>query len=151
MSGVFNDTKRQVVPRWLDYRTSCALGLLAGAQPKKSPLVVFSNDPAKLTDWASTPNLMTGADLVAESYILGTNSNTQAIAAARHILKQAPPSAIIIRELANAFLQQATSSRPQQLRTDYANFGRGEVTILKRVVRANPANPVAWSDLLIFP
>ena len=143
----FNDTKRQVVPRWLDYRTSCSLGLLARVQPQKTPLVAFSHDPAKLADWSNSPNILTGADLVAENYILGTNSNAQAREAAIFILKHAPQSSTIIRELAHSFLQQDAPPRIQQPHSVFINSNRQEVAILKRIVRANSVNPVAWSDL----
>jgi tetratricopeptide (TPR) repeat protein len=147
MSGIFDDSNRQVIPRWLDYHTSCALGLLAGARPQQSPLVVFPPNPTKLTDWEATPTLVTAADIVAESFILGTNTVTQAEDAARFILKHASPASVLIRELATTFLQQGAFVAPSTVPSDFANHGRRSVAILKRSVRASPVNPIAWSDL----
>jgi Flp pilus assembly protein TadD len=147
MSGIFDDSNRQVIPRWLDYRTSWALGLLAGAQPQRSPMVVFSPNPEKLADWETTPTLVTAADLVAESFIRGTYAGTRPEDAARFILKHAPPTSILIKELAATFLQSEAPAAPLIEPTDFSNHGRRYVAILRRSVRASPVNPVAWSDL----
>lgn len=150
MSGFFNEKSRQVIPRWLDYRNSCALRLLTAAKPKTPPNITFLPNPDNLKDWETAPTLITAADLVAESFILGRHDGTQPNDAARFILKHAPPESLLIRELATTFLYQDVPIVNFVENSDSDKHSQRCVAILKRSVRSTPINPIAWSDLSLL-
>ena len=147
MSGIFDDSNRQVIPRWLDYRMSCALGLVVAARPQDSALVAFAPRDSKLTDWRAMPNLPTAVDLVAESFILNNRSSVDANAAARFILDHAHQDSCLVRELAASFLERDAPEPTQNNHVPSGDAGEHLVAVLRRSLRSSPLNPVAWSDL----
>ncbi|MFH0961046.1 MAG: hypothetical protein V1897_20370 [Pseudomonadota bacterium] len=147
MSGTFDDTYRQVIPRWLDYEMSCYLGLLR----TKGKLVYPSGFPTRYSqaalDWQSNPTIITAADLVAEKLIFKDFEAKQSRDAAIFILDNAPESARLVRDLAEHFLNEPTFSE-EIIKTNYSReYARACIATLKRSVRSHPLNPVAWSDL----
>ena len=149
MSGTFDDTNRQVIPRWLDYETSCFLGLLRTKGKPVHPSDFLVRDPQTAFDWQSTPTLLTAVDLVAESLILKDFDDQQSRIAARFILDNAPQSSSLIRDLADHFLYESAPSG-EVIKTNHPqNYVRSCIAILKRSVRGHPLNPVAWSDLAL--
>lgn len=147
MSGMFDDGNRQVIPRWLSYKTSCSLGLLNDAYTYAPILSSFSPNPSICQDWESHPNIITAGEFVSEALFLGNNRNSRAIEAANYILKNASHDSLLIRELADTFLNNELDSHASFSPADINNYDRTCISILKHSVRTSPINPVAWSDL----
>jgi len=150
MNGFFDEKNRQVIPRWLDYRNASALDLLSATQPHRPLPITLSANPEVLEDWETAPSVITAADLVAESLILGHHHGTQPEEAAHFILKNAPPTSLLIRDLAATFLHKDDSVVSFVQRPDYVNNSRKCIALLKRSLRSSPINPVAWSDLSLL-
>jgi len=149
MSGIFDDNNRQAIPRWLDYKKACALGLLAASRTNRQALVVLSRDPIKEKEWEDNPTLVTAADLISESLVLESFDDNKSKAAARYILDNALLSSTLIRELAETFLHHEASAPSNNIIPCESKLRRETIAILKRTVRANPINPIAWSDLAL--
>lgn len=149
MSGTFDDRNRQAIPRCLDYSTACALGLLRTIkkQGKAQETEVLSSRTRE--EWQNNPSLATAVDLVGEALIVKKFESDEAIKAANHILREAPRSSRLIRELANHFLKQPSLGKIEISPITQIDFGRERVAPLRKSVRAHPINPIAWSDLAL--
>ena len=149
MSGTFDDTNRQAIPRCLDYSTACALGLLRiiKKQEKAQETEVLSSRTRQ--EWKNSPSLAIAVDLVAEALIVKKFESDEAIKAAHYILSKAPTSSLLIRELANHFLEQPSSGEIEISPITQIDIGRERVAPLRKSVRAYPINPIAWSDLAL--
>ena len=147
MSGIFDDTNRQPIPRCVEYLTACALGILRSirAQEKDSRTAVESFSARE--EWQNNPTLDTAVDLVAEAIILKNFDSEEATKAAQYILKKARKSLPLIRELANHFLEQPSSGTIDLSPTMQIEVVREHIARLKKTVRLYPLNPLAWSDL----
>lgn len=149
MSGTFDDTNRQVIPRWIDYEMSCFLGLLRTKGKLVHPSDFPVRNPQTALDWQSTPTLITAVDLVAESLILKDFEAQQSCEAALFILDNVPESSSLIRDLADHFLNEPAPSG-EVIKTNYSSdYVRSCIATLKRSVRGHPLNPIAWSDLAL--
>jgi len=149
MSATFNNTTRQAIPRFLDYSTACALGLLRAAtkhEIQSKPEFQISNVISK---WQKNPNIYSAVELLAESLILKDFQSKDAIRAANYLLNQSETTNSIIKELARHFLEQPSIniallldiSGPQSRYINIAN--------LKKSVRFYHRNPIAWCDMAI--
>lgn len=149
MSGTFDDANRQAIPRCLDYSTSCALRLLriTKKQEKAQEPEVLSSRTRQ--EWQNNPSLATAVDLVAEALIVKKFESDEAIEASHHILRKAPASSRLVRELANHFLEQPCLGKIEISPTTQIDLGRECVAPLRKSVRAYPINPIAWSDLAV--
>lgn len=149
MSGTFDDTNRQAIPRCLDYSTACALGLLRiiKKQEQAQEKEVLSSRTRQ--EWQNSPSLATAVDLVAEALIVKKFESDEAIKAAHHLLRKAPASSRLVRELANHFLEQPSLDKIKISPITQIEFGRKCVAPLRKSVRAHHINPIAWSDLAL--
>lgn len=149
MSGTFDNTTRQAIPRCLDYSTACALRLLRTAREheiKSKPEFQISHVIGK---WQQNPNLYTAVDLLAEALILKDFQSEDAITAADYLLNKSETTNPIIKELATHLLEQPSThidplldiGEPQDQYTNIAN--------LKKSVRFYHRNPIAWCDMAI--
>ena len=147
MSQILEDNNRQAMPRCLDYPTACSLGLLRilGKQEKEHNTEVLSSRTRQ--EWQNSPSLATAVELVAEALIVKNFDSNEAIKAAHHILREAPTSSRLIRELANHFLEQPFSGEVELSLLTQTNVVRERIASLKKSVRLHPVNPIAWSDL----
>jgi tetratricopeptide (TPR) repeat protein len=150
MSVTFDDSFRQVVPRWLDYASSCSLGLLRIVNKKMNDEFEIFPNPRIEFDWENDPNLFSAIELVAEAVILKTFESLKAKEAARFILKNASNSSLLVLELARHFLEETNN------KNDFVSPGRGEwedrslIKSLKKTIRTHLNNPIAWSDMALL-
>ena len=149
MSGTFDDTNRQAIPRCLDYSTACALGLLRiiKKQEQAQEKEVLSSRTRQ--EWQNSPSLATAVDLVAEALIVKKFESDEAIKAAQHILREAPASSRLIRDLANHFLEKPSSGKIELSSETQIDFRRERIASLKKSVRLYSVNPLAWSDMAL--
>ena len=149
MSVIFEDKNRLVMPRYLEYLTACSLGLLRIIRKKEEVPITDMKDSNAKKDWLDNPTIPTAVDLVAEALIVKDFEFKEAIEAAKHILDRAVSSSILIRQLANHFLEQPRSDwiEPSCVPTVDARYEY--ISRLKKSVRMHPVNPIAWSDLAL--
>ena len=149
MSETFDDTNRQVIPRCLDYSTACGLGLLRIIKKQEQAQETEVLSSRTKQEWQNSPSLATAVDLVAEALIVKKFESGEAIKAAHYILREAPASSRLIRELANHFLEQPSLGKIEINPITGRDFGRKYVAPLRKSVRVHPINPIAWSDLAL--
>lgn len=149
MSGIFDDTNRQAIPRCLDYSTACSLGLLRIIKKQEQAQETEVLSSRTRQEWQNSPSLATAVDLVAEALIVKKFESGEAIKAAHYILREAPVSSRLIRELANHFLEQPSLGKIEISPITQIHFGREYVAPLRKSVRTHPINPIAWSDLAL--
>jgi len=149
MIAILDDTNRQVVPRWLDYYSSCALGLLRIVRVPKSFLKQSPPNYRTEFDWLNKPSLATAVDLVAEALILKAFESKPARTAAQFILKNTALSDLLIREIAQHFLEEPTVQQVVLNDGQIGNEMWTGIAILKKAVRNHPLDPIAWSDLAL--
>ena len=149
MSQISEINRRQVIPRWLDFKNACVLNLLSDNRIEAKPAVSFLSSAKVLADWSHFPSLSTAMDLVAESYLLDREDDVNAKQAADFIIKYAPRDSIMLRNLARDYLRvRGASSHVPNL--SYTGIGQKCVSILKSALRRGPVNPIAWADLSFF-
>jgi len=146
MSGTFDDTNRQAIPRWLDYAAACSLGLLRSMREQEDVQRREGQTSRVGLEWLGSPSLAIAIDLVAEALILKNFESEEAIKAANYVIDEAPSSYILVRELANHFLEPASGYTNLSLVANI-DVDRARVACLKKSTRTNPFNPIAWSDL----
>jgi len=152
MSVIFEDKNRLVMPRCLEYLTACSLGLLRIIRKKEEVPITDVKGSNARKDWLDNPTIPTAVDLVAEALIVKDFEFREAIEAAKYILDRADSSSILIRQLANHFLEQPRPrwAEPSNiLLVDVVDARRKYISRLKKSVRIHPVNPITWSDLAI--
>jgi len=150
MSVTYDDRKRQAIPRCLSYDTACLLGLLRVNRRQDQVHRNEVKDFDASRQWIETPRTSTAVDLVAEALILKDFESSEAIKAAKYILRKGSSSSSLIRQLANHFLgkpEDPLSILREPKEIPDRDSQRKEIARLKRSVRSYPVNPIAWSDL----
>jgi len=149
MSVIREDKDRLVMPRCLEYITACSLGLLRIIRKKEEVPITDVKDSNARKDWLDNPTIPTAVDLVAEALIVKDFEFRQAIEAAKYILDRADSSSILIRQLANHFLEQPRPYWAEPSNTLPVDARHEYISRLKKSVRMYPVNPIAWSDLAL--
>jgi tetratricopeptide (TPR) repeat protein len=149
MSGIYDDKNRQAIPRCVDYSTACSLGLLRIIRKQEKAHKTEILSPRTKQEWQNSPSLATAVDLVAEAMIVKNFESEEAIRAACYVLKGAPTSSRLIRELANHFLEQPSSGKINLTPIMQTDTGYEHIARLKKSVRLYPINPIAWSDMAL--
>lgn len=147
MSVIYDDTNRQVVPRCVTYATACSLGLLRVNRKQEQVDKTEVTDSDARKEWIENPRIAAAVDLVGEALILKDFQSNDAIKAAKYILSKAPLSSLLIRQLANHFLEAPASVWMEANQVREADADREDIARLKKSVRNYPENPLAWSDL----
>lgn len=146
MSGTFDDRNRQVMPRWLDYQTACALGQLSSSQMQKKALGEFRREQNSEEEWLNTPSITTAAELVGACLATGEYGDNEAKKAASYILKCSANQSLLIRDLAETFIDLCGEQRCSKY-TDKVTSQSLSVGKLRKSLSEAPTNPIAWSDL----
>jgi tetratricopeptide (TPR) repeat protein len=147
MSIIYKDDNRQAVPRCLSYEAACSLGLLTANKRIEEVHRPGVKDSDAMKEWMEDHRLATAVDLVAEALIIRDFESSEAIAAAKFILDEAPSSSWLINELSSHFLETpgAKWSEPSDVADIYDI--RRDIARLKRSVRNYAINPIAWCNL----
>ena len=150
MSGTFDDSNRQTIPRCLDYTTACALGLLRIT--RVSGIDIKSRFPKSrvIEKWQENPNIYTATDLLAEALILKDYKSKYAIEAADYILENSETTDMVINELASHFLEQPETPNIQSSKTSDPDIIYPLIGALKQAVRFYDKNPIAWCDMALY-
>lgn len=150
MSGTFDDTNRQAIPRCLDYSTACALGLLRIARERGINIKSKYQISRAINKWQENPNIYTATDLLAEALILKDFESKYAIEAADHILNKSKTTNTIIKELASHFLEQPEVQNIQAQQIGDPQIIYPLIADLKKTVRFYGRNSIAWCDMALY-
>jgi hypothetical protein len=102
MSVTFDNSKRQALPRCIDYSTACALGLLRAVKYRSEPAKALRHRTRE--EWLRHRDIFTAIDIVGEAVVVKDCQSAEAVEAAEYILSGVPKSPALAREMANAFL-----------------------------------------------
>jgi len=148
MSTTYNDSNRQVVPRWYTLRIACLMGDLTPAgvtgMPKfQSP----ERYQKKIQDWRNKQTLPHAVDLVGTALITGDFDNKYVKKAASFIATSGEDTGFG-REIAELYLggNQLNSKSSIQQDSDILHH-RVEIARLKNMTRKYPRNAIGWADL----
>jgi tetratricopeptide (TPR) repeat protein len=150
MSVRYDDSNRQVIPRCLPYAIACSLGLLRITRRREQVYKTEVKDSNARVEWTENPSIAAAVDLVAEALIVKDFQSSEAIKAAEYILSNAPLSSLLIRQLANHFLEQPVSVWIEPSQIPEVNATKEGIARLKQSVRTYSRNPIAWSDLSLY-
>ena len=146
MSGIKDDSNRQVLPRWYPFAVACGMGDISCATGAD---IVHNNDriDRKIEDWHAKQTVVCATDVVGTALVLGDRENSEARSAADFVLA-ASGSTALTRRIAKAFLDTDDAVGPSEVRLD-ADQRHSQVIIaeLKQAVRQYPFNALAWADL----
>ncbi len=155
MTAIPDDTKRAVIPRWLDYATACALKMSHSINTRISPSLNIDKSSSEkhahvIDKWRTEPTLINAVDLVSESIIFKEYDSKDAQDAAKYILTNSPAMYSTQKDLAQ-YLLQATESPLQQNNTAINPALNGNnLKIIRQGLSIYPTNALAWSDLSIM-
>ena len=72
MSGFYDDTNRQIMPRWYPYTTACQLGdLMSDNTLNKPKIESYDAFTQKIKDWQKNRTITHAIDVVGTALILG--------------------------------------------------------------------------------
>lgn len=149
MSIIYKDDNRQAVPRCLSYEAACSLRLLRANKRIEEVHRSEVKDSDAMREWIENHRLATAVDVVAEALIIRDFGSSEAIAAAKFILDEAPSWSWLVKELAAHFLKTpgAKWSEPSDVADIYTV--RRDIVRLKKSVRNYVMNPIAWCNLSV--
>jgi len=146
MSGIYDDSNRQIIPRWYSFNTACQMGDLEPESVRESPKHQSPQAfEQKVLDWRSNKTAFHAVDLVGTALITGDYSNSDAKEAAQFILSAAKNVPSLGREIAEIF--STGSSEPAShdsvgLKVKLPQV-RLEIARLKAMIRRYPRNAIA--------
>jgi len=149
MSRTFDDSNRQIIPRWYPFKMACQLGDIeperAFNKPKVESLDAFNQ---KVNEWREVRSIYNAIDVVGSALIMGDYLNPYSIDAAAFILSSGEPLYSLARQIAEAF-NKYRNSEPENERRFLTNNlqHKLEIKSIKVFVRSYPRNAIAWSDL----
>lgn len=150
MSGTFDDKNRQVIPRWLDFKTACNMGFFSDKTKKAIEEVKLRHDHLPDLDWVTHPNITTAVEFLSSHLVVGAFASEDAQNAARFILKNSLKESLLVRNLAQTFLDMGGDAK-QPIHLNMTDTqARIEIAQGRKLLRENPANPIAWSDLSLL-
>lgn len=150
MSGTFDDTNRQAIPRCLDYPTACALGLLRITREHEKKIKPEFQISRAISKWQENPNIYTAVDLLAEALILKDFKSEYAIKAADYVLNKSKTTNTVLKELASHFLEQPSIQNIQLMQIGEPQIAYTVIANLKKSVRFYDKNPIAWCDMALY-
>jgi len=150
MSITFDDSFRQVIPRWLPYKSACMLGLLRSIKKKDNTIVSNNSFDKSKSAWMGEGNLFTAVDLLGEAIFLRKYDSDEAFKAAKLILSYKQSTVRFIKEIAQHYLEGEQISKNNFINSKESNYERIQISRLRRLVHEYPLNPIAWSDLSFF-
>ncbi|MBU8921215.1 MAG: hypothetical protein KOO63_05285 [Bacteroidales bacterium] len=150
MSGTFDQSKRQVIPRWLSYHASNALQLLSSESSSRSTLSRTRAGLSAQEKWQNDNNLSHAVDFVGEAIVISDFDNAQALDAAKFILTNVSSEKKHVRALAKHYVDPRDDiSEDDQfaVKTDPIN---SRISSLKSRTATHPIDPISWADLSLL-
>jgi Tfp pilus assembly protein PilF len=147
MSTFAPNEKRDVIPRWLEYKIASHIGLLENHDPVnlKNNFYEFQNNPAFI-DWIAQPNIGAAVDLISLSIICNDFDSVDAKNAANYLIKKRSSLYPVHVELAEYYLNPFKTEDISYNNNNYNKL----IADLKKNLNDYPINALAWSDLSLL-
>lgn len=149
MSGIYDDSNRQIVPRWYTFATACKMGDLQPEKIRNSPKI---HSPQaflkKIEDWKRKRTIPHAIDVVGTALIVGDYANPDVRDASDFLLSLHDKVPSLGLQIANLFngRESADSILEPYTGVDTIHH-RIKVARLKYLVRKYSRNAIAWADL----
>jgi tetratricopeptide (TPR) repeat protein len=152
MSGIYDDSNRQVMPRWYPFRTACSMGDLEPAKVLTTPKIQSPEAyETKINDWREKKTIPRAVDLVGTAIILGDFENRDVRTATDYILSSEKPISSFARDIAEIFKGGGKRSSDLVPPPDnYVEHRHQQIARLKSLVRMYPRNAISWTDLSYY-
>ncbi|WP_337287557.1 hypothetical protein [Candidatus Methylomirabilis sp.] len=149
MSGTYDDSNRQVMPRWYPFKTACQLGDLKPETIREKPkLELPASFNQKGKDWREKRTIFHALELVGTALIGGDFLNPYANEAAVFILDSEEPPTSLGRQIAEVYKSDRNIDNTCSIELPTDNLRhRYEIAYLKKLLRRYPRNAIAWADL----
>lgn len=152
MSVNFDDSKRQVLPRWYPFETACTLGIIQSIRPRSRTKITSETEfNDKTIEWQEKKTFTSAVDLVGLAMIIGQASAVEAIDAAKFILREDKVSSRLSKEMASSIVHASSVKYKIEAETNLESSNiRCYIVRLKKRVRQFPRDSIAWADLSFF-
>jgi Flp pilus assembly protein TadD len=149
MSGLYDDSNRQVMPRWYPFWTACQLGDLEPDTTRETPKL---ESPAsiiqKVKDWREKRTIPHALELVGTALIAGDFLNPDGNEAAAFILESQEPPKSLGRQIAEVYKSDRTIHNVDSIKLPADDLQhRFEIAHFKDLLQRYPRNAIAWADL----
>jgi tetratricopeptide (TPR) repeat protein len=147
MSGAIGSLDRQVLPRWRSATDTAEVGELRSLRPAHVDARQLADLDDKELEWQTNPGIAVAAEFVAASLMsLAPERSTEA---ATYILGKGSEDSLIAR-LAYRGLDPPASNSGTPTQRDLDELRPfTKVAELKRLIRFDPRNALAWCDLAL--
>lgn len=142
-------TNRKIIPRWRDFLTTAALGLLsptsAVAEGQKLPR---ASEIEAGEAWRRKPTLWRALDFIGAAFVIGDTGDTDVQAAAKYLESRPGDCPLAARQLVAQILypeqQGAAIAEPVVLGPESLHR---EIHTKRRRLNSEPRNAMLWTDL----
>jgi len=148
VSGSIGNLERQVLPRWRSATDTAEVGELRSLRPAQVDARQLADLDDKELEWHANPGLSIAAEFVAASLMsLAPERSTDA---ATFILGKGPDNSLIARLAYRSLDRQSESHNGSSTQLDLDELKPfSKVAELKRLIRFDPRNAMAWCDLAL--
>lgn len=148
MSEIFDDSNRQIMPRWYPFNTAISLGdiddVSQSGHVNKWKNEEFEN---KIFEWRKKKTLACAIDLVGTSLIVGGSAGSDEKEAAKFILNGPHNTSLLSTEIANAFNLGYRQPGKLEIQTNIEDCDHGSnISKLKKLLKEYPRSAIYWAD-----
>lgn len=151
MATILDDKKRNVIPRWRDFRTTVAIGELKSSRQ----IVLPVNQPrgdyliAKIRDWKNNKTIAFAAEAIGTAFILERQSEVVDIA--KFVVEQKDEVSDSLKTIAEKILNPNVESKTELLIEDTNSLEKSflykRIHNLRNRLRDEPRNSIVYVDL----
>lgn len=149
MSSIYDDSNRQIIPRWYRFGTACRMGDIQPQNDTQAPRIESPKSfIEKKHAWLENQSLYLAVDLVGSALILGKFTDPDVTKAAKFIKEHSNKVSSLGVQLAILFLDDKGDLLVNSVEREMKKLEiHAEIARLKQLVREYPINPIIWSDL----
>lgn len=157
MAIPFLTGRRKLIPNWRSFKTTLKLGELASANEVYAQSDNNDLIKDKITAWKNSPTILSAAELLNASTVLGFSNMDEINSAAEFISENPQHSSVSLLSLANKFCEKISEDNiPSLITLDlYEEFEelrrkeklRKKINTIKKRIYNHPRNAILWVEL----
>jgi hypothetical protein len=147
-SQTFDIKKRNILPRWNRFSTACLIGDILPARNHEDVPIGEDEILEKSRKWILSKHPSDALDLIGICMVLNAWDNVVAIEAAKYVTDHPTDFSSVAKEMAGLYISDPdTRSREKIEAIIIPPDTYGEISRLRRHVRAFPRDAIMWADL----
>ncbi|MBU1702310.1 MAG: hypothetical protein KJ970_09695 [Candidatus Eisenbacteria bacterium] len=149
MSQTFDDTNRQILPRWYPFGIASQLGDLEPVAERETPKISSPMAFAvKAEEWRQKRTLAHALDVVGTALVSGAFHDHDGREAAGFVSASAESEHSLGRQIAESYLRGGRTPTPSQVDLPFEELAnRATIAHLRALTRRFPRSPIVWADL----